>query len=117
MENRIIIQTTTQDPVASAMLEQLATQVERQITGAKDVSLNRISPPGEKCGLANVLTFFSGVAASVVASALWDLMKRVFSNMDHPKEYNWCLIVQIDRPTRVIVQSGKEGPKVIVEDL
>lgn len=117
MSNKIVIQNESCDPVASAMLEELAKQVGNQFPDIKELKLDKTSVMGEKCELATVLTFLSTIATGVISAWLWDLIKQVFSNTDHPTNYNWRMTVQTDQPSRVTVRLGKVGAEVTVETL
>lgn len=117
MSNKIVIQNESCDPVASAMLEELAKQVGNQFPDIKELKLDKTSVMGKKCELATVLTFLSTIATGVISAWLWDLIKQVFSNTDHPTNYNWRMTVQTDQPSRVTVRLGKVGAEVTVETL
>ena len=88
-----------------------------QFPDIKELKLDKTSVMGKKCELATVLTFLSTIATGVISAWLWDLIKQVFSNTDHPTNYNWRMTVQTDQPSRVTVRLGKVGAEVTVETL
>ena len=114
MESRFEIRNESMDIVSSQMMEQLSKVIERQIPDVHDVSLESNPAPGTKGVTATLLSFLIGTASGVISAALWDLVKKVYSDIRHPKGYVWTITVFAEKPTCISVQNGPAGVDISI---
>lgn len=115
-KNVVTMQNDVQDVVSSEMLVQLAKQLERRGDCAKEVELSKTVMPHEKCELSTLLSFVFAVGSGLAVELLWSLMKAVYDNISHPKDYEWKVTVKADKPLRVTIREGKTGAEILVEE-
>ena len=116
MERRVEIRSESMDMVSSQMMEQLGKVIEHQIPDVHDISIESEPVPDTKGVTVTLLSFLLGTASGVISAALWDLVKKVYSNIRHPQCYVWTITVFAEKPTCISVQDGPIGVELSIRE-
>ena len=99
----IRIQNLETDPCSSLMLQDLKTLL-IHTDGVQSVLSENITREGEKYAYTFALNCLVSVGTSIIAAAIYDYLKSVFSRDRHPQDYQWKLIIQSSVHTRITVR-------------
>lgn len=101
-ESIVKIQNLELDGVSPLMMNDLKEQLSH-CDGVQSIQAEKVLHEGEKCDLTLALSLVASVATGIVASAIYDYLKSVFSRRIHPKNYQWKLMIQSDKTMKVSV--------------